>query len=133
MAGMDTQTNAPLSVGTAIRRGALGRCPRCGQGPLFKGLLDIADDCPSCGLQFFGHDAGDGPAVAGIFILGTVVVGLAIWVEFRFEPPLWLHAVLWTPIIIGGAIGLLRPLKGISVALQYRYRRVDEEEKLGGQ
>jgi uncharacterized protein (DUF983 family) len=133
MSGQPAEPQAKDSLGTVARRGLLGRCPRCGKGKLFKGVLDIADQCDSCGLQFFGHDAGDGPAVAGIFVLGTAVVALAIWVEFTFMPPLWLHAALWTPIIVGGAVGLLRPLKGLAVALQYRYRAVDEEEKLGGQ
>lgn len=120
-------------LGTVVRRGLFGRCPRCGQGKLFKGLLDIADGCDACSLQYFGHDAGDGPAVAGIFLLGTIMVSLAIWVEFTFFPPLWVHGVIWTPVIIGGAIALLRPLKGLTFALQYMYRDVDEEEKLGGQ
>lgn len=133
MSGHPDNPKAGLSVWTVARRGLLGRCPRCGRGRLFKGLLDIADGCDACGLRFFGHDAGDGPAVAGIFILGTAVVGLAVWVEFTFFPPLWLHAVLWTPVIVGGAVALLRPSKGLTVALQYYYRAVDEEEKLGGQ
>lgn len=133
MSGQLENSQTDLSLGTIARRGLLGRCPRCGQGKLLKGLLDIADGCDVCGLKFFGHDAGDGPAVASIFILGFGVVGLAIWVEFTFFPPLWFHAVAWTPVIIGGAIALLRPLKGLTVALQFRYRAVDEEEKLGGQ
>lgn len=133
MTGQPDQKAAEGGVGAVVRRGLLGRCPRCGRGRLFNGVLEIADGCTVCGLKFFGHDAGDGPAVAGIFILGFAVVGLAIWVEFRFFPPLWLHAVLWTPVIVGGAVALLRPLKGMTVALQYHYRAVDEETKPGGQ
>jgi len=76
---------------------------------------------------------GDGPAVAGIFILGFGVVGLAVWVEFAFALPLWVHGLIWAPVILGGAVGLLRPLKGVTVALQYRFRAVDESTKPGGQ
>jgi len=106
--------------------GLRGRCPRCGRGSLFKGFLDISAACSACGLGFAGQDAGDGPAVAIIFILGFAVVGMALGAELIFAPPLWVHALLWTPVVIGGSIGLLRPLKGMTVALQYRYRWVEE-------
>jgi uncharacterized protein (DUF983 family) len=82
-------------------------------------------------LSFRGHDAGDGPAVFVIFILGFAVVGLAGVVEYLFRPPLWLHAVLWLPATIAGTLVLLRPLKGLTVALQYRFRSVEEAERPG--
>jgi len=67
------------------------------------------------------QDAGDGPAVFVFLFLGLIVVGLAAWVELRFSPPIWVHLVLWTPLIIGGAIVMLRPLKAGLIALQYRH------------
>jgi uncharacterized protein (DUF983 family) len=88
---------------------------------LFFGLLSVRPACPGCGLDLRAQDAGDGPAVFVIFFLGMVVVGLAAWVEFRFEPPIWVHLALWTPLIIGGAIAMLRPLKAGLIALQYRH------------
>lgn len=111
--------------------GARGRCPRCGQGALFAGFLTVAERCSVCGLSLVGHDSGDGPAVFGIFILGFVVVGLAVWLEMAAAPPLWVHAVLWTPVTIAGAIGVLRPLKGMTIAAQYRFRSVEEREQPG--
>lgn len=75
-----------------------------------------------CGLDLSAQDAGDGPAVFVIFFLGLVVVGLAAVVEIRFSPPIWVHLVLWTPLIIGGAIVMLRPLKAGLIALQYRHQ-----------
>ena len=99
----------------------LCRCPRCGKGPLFEGVLSVRPRCAVCGLDLSKHDAGDGPAVFVILILGAIVVALAFWVEFRFEPPLWLHAVLWLPVTLGGAILMLRPLKAWLVAEQYRH------------
>lgn len=98
------------------------RCPRCGEGKLYDGLLSVAPVCARCGLDLRAQDAGDGPAVFVVLILGAVTVGLAIVVEIVFAPPLWLHAVLWTPVVIGGAILLLRPLKAGLIALQYRHR-----------
>jgi uncharacterized protein (DUF983 family) len=111
----------PVSVLAA----ALGcRCPRCGEGPLYDGLLDVAAACSRCGLDLRAQDAGDGPAVFVILILGAVVVGLAILVEVLFAPPIWVHVVLWTPLVLGGSIVLLRWLKAGLIALQYRHRQL---------
>lgn len=97
------------------------RCPRCGKGKLYSGLLTVAPRCTECGLDLAAEDVGDGAAVFVVLILGAIVVGLAILVEIEFEPPLWVHLVLWTPVIIGGAIALLRPLKAWLIAMQYRH------------
>ena len=109
---------APVSI---FRVALLSRCPRCGEGPLFAGLLTVRPACPTCGLDLSAQDSGDGPAVFVILFLGIIVVGLAAWVELKFAPPLWLHAVLWTPLIVAGAIAMLRPLKAGLIALQYRH------------
>jgi len=104
-------------------RAALGcRCPRCGRGRLYAGLLNVRGVCEICGLDLSGQDAGDGPAVFVIFFLGLIVVGLAALIEIKFSPPIWLHLVLWTPLIVVGAIAMLRPLKAGLIALQYRHR-----------
>jgi uncharacterized protein (DUF983 family) len=98
------------------------RCPRCGEGRLYRGLLAVRPNCESCGLDLSAHDSGDGPAALVILLLGAIVVGLAFWVEFRFEPPLWLHALLWPVVTVPLAILLIRPMKAALVALQFRYR-----------
>lgn len=98
------------------------RCPRCGRGAVFKGLLAVRDRCAFCSLDLREHDTGDGPAVLVIFVLGTIIVGLAFWVEFTFEPPLWVHAILWPVVTVPLAIVLMRPMKAAMVALQYRHR-----------
>ena len=103
-----------------ILTGLKGLCPRCGRGKLFEGLLTVAPACPQCGLDLSAQDAGDGPAVFVVLFLGALVVLLAIAVEIVFAPPLWVHIVLWTPVILGGAIAMLRPLKAGLIALQYR-------------
>ncbi len=126
------ESPVPLGLGSVLGRGIAGRCPRCGKGKLFEGYLTVAGRCDVCGLHLAGHDSGDGPAVFAIFILGFLVVGLAGIIEYAFSPPLWLHAVLWLPLTLGGTLVLLRPLKGIAVALQYRYRSVEEAERPGG-
>jgi uncharacterized protein (DUF983 family) len=101
---------------------ALGcRCPRCGRGKVFDGLLTIVPRCAACGLDISAQDAGDGPAVFVILILGAIVVLLAALVEINFAPPIWVHIVLWFPLTLAGAILLLRPLKAGLIALQYRH------------
>lgn len=102
--------------------GIKGRCPRCGEGRLFNGFLSVAPRCQACGLDFSFADAGDGPAVFIMMIVGFIVVGLALFVEFTYAPPLWVHALLWVPLVLGLALGLLRPLKGWLIAQQYRQR-----------
>ena len=111
------------AASVVLWRAALAcRCPRCGRGPLFDGLLKVRDRCGVCGLDLRAHDAGDGPAALAIFPLGALVVGLAFWLEFRFEPPLWLHVVIWPIVMVPLTVLLLRPLKAGFVALQFRHR-----------
>lgn len=98
------------------------RCPRCGRGKLFEGLLSVAPVCSECGLDLKAEDSGDGPAVFVILILGAAVVPLAILVETMFHPPDWAHFVIWPPFILAGALLLLRPFKATMIALQYRHR-----------
>lgn len=105
-----------------------GACPRCGQGKLFAGLLRVAERCLTCDLDLRGEDAGDGPAVFVILGLGALIMLAVFWVEFRFEPPWWLHVVLWFPITFGAAVWMLRVLKAWLIAQQYRHRSTALEE-----
>ena len=102
--------------------GLRGRCPRCGEGKLFAGYLDLAPRCERCNLDYAFADAGDGPAVFVILIAGFVVVGGALVVEMLWRPPYWLHAAIWLPLLLLLTLGLLRPLKGLLVALQYHHK-----------
>lgn len=105
----------------AMRTGLAGRCPRCGQGRLFKGFLATRPACSNCGLSFDFADSGDGPAVFIIMIVGFIVVGLVLAVEMTFRPPIWLHMLLWLPLTVILGLGMLRPLKGLMIAQQYRH------------
>jgi uncharacterized protein (DUF983 family) len=117
-----TDSGAPYRAPVPLARPALCcRCPRCGEGKVFSGLLTVRPTCAVCGLDISAHDAGDGPQVFVILILGLIVVGLAAFVELRFSPPIWVHLVLWTPFILVGAVALLRPLKAGLIALEYRH------------
>jgi len=100
--------------------GVLGRCPRCGGGRLFTGFVDLAPACEACGLDYGFADSGDGPAVMVTLLAGFVVVGAALVVEVKYEPPMWLHLAIFLPLTLIVCLGMLRPLKGVLVSLQYR-------------
>jgi uncharacterized protein (DUF983 family) len=102
-----------------IATGLRARCPRCGEGRLFDGFLTLAPRCQACGLDYSFADAADGPAVFVILIVGFVIAGAALLVEVAWSPPIWVHVVLWGPLVLILCLGMLRPLKGVLVALQY--------------
>ena len=102
--------------------GLSGRCPRCGKGHLFSGFLTVRKNCEACGLDYSFADAGDGPAIFVILIAGFVVVGAALIVEVLYQPPFWLHAVLWLPLILATTLVPLRSMKALLIALQFHHR-----------
>ncbi|MCO5072715.1 MAG: DUF983 domain-containing protein [Rhizobiaceae bacterium] len=102
-----------------IRAGLSGRCPRCGEGRLFAGFLTVAERCGVCGLDYDFADAGDGPAIFVMLIMGFVVVGLALWFELTFQPPLWVHIIIWLPVASILCLVPLRLAKGVLITLQY--------------
>ena len=114
-----------------IRTGLTCRCPRCGKGKLFRGFLTLAPRCEVCGLDFAFADAGDGPAVFVIFIAGFIVVGSALITEVLYEPPFWVHALLWAPLILATTLLPLRPLKGLMIALQYHHKAAEGRSDVG--
>ncbi|WP_152044996.1 DUF983 domain-containing protein [Aureimonas psammosilenae] len=119
----DPQASYPdVDPGRAAMR---GRCPRCGEGPLFDGFLKLRPSCSRCGLDYAFADAGDGPAAFVVLIVGVVVIGLALWVEISFSPPLWVHLLLWLPLSVILVLPLMRLFKGLLIGLQYRNRAAE--------
>jgi len=121
MKGSNVSDKAHYPPVNPISAGLSGRCPRCGQGRLFSGFLTLSRSCSNCGLSYDFADSGDGPAVFVIMIVGFIIVGLVLAVELAFQPPIWVHLVLWLPLTAILAGGILRPLKGILIALQYKH------------
>jgi uncharacterized protein (DUF983 family) len=99
--------------------GLLGRCPRCSKGHMLSGLLKVAPRCENCGLSFSFADAGDGPAIFVMTIVGFIAIGLMWYVEVAYRPPYWVHAAILAPVSAILCIALLRPTKGLLIALQY--------------
>jgi len=105
-----------------LKAGLIGRCPRCGTGKLFDGFLRVAETCSFCGFELRARDTGDGPAAFVVMIVGALVVAAALIVEVSYQPPFWVHALLWIPLIFALSLGLLRPLKAIFYAINYLRR-----------
>lgn len=106
----------------ALFRGARCTCPRCGEGQLFRKFLKVADTCNACGEELHHHRADDMPAYIVMSIVGHIVVGLVLWAEFRYAPPIWVHWILWLPLTLLLTLVLLQPVKGFIVALQWKLR-----------
>lgn len=103
------------------------KCPKCRTGSLYAPgfTLTMRQKCENCGLDLTRSDSADGPAVFLIFILGFLLVPLALWVDSLFGWPLWLHAIVWGIVALGLTVGSLRPLKAYIIALQYKHRTSD--------
>jgi uncharacterized protein (DUF983 family) len=109
----------PASLLSDLLRGFRGKCPACGKGKLFRAFLKVADYCPNCGEALHHHRADDFPAYLVILIVGHVLVPLVLWVEVEYAPSLAVHLALWIPLTLIMTIGLLQPVKGTIVALQW--------------
>jgi uncharacterized protein (DUF983 family) len=106
----------------AITRGFRGRCPKCGEGRLFRAFLKVTDNCPACGEDLSHHRADDLPAYLVIVIVGHFMVPLALWIETNFAPPVALQLAIYLPLTLLASLVLLQPVKGAVVGLQWAFR-----------
>jgi uncharacterized protein (DUF983 family) len=117
--------HAPVTLSQSVLRGLACRCPRCGEGKLYAGFLTLRPACDACGLDYAFIDAGDGPAIFIIMIAGFIVVGSALAVEIKYQPPFWVHAALWGPLILATTLLPLRAMKSLLIALQYHHKAAE--------
>ncbi|MDE1152692.1 MAG: DUF983 domain-containing protein [Micavibrio sp.] len=115
---MTTKTTSPTFL-QAIGRGFMKRCPKCGEGRLFGKQLKVVDTCTHCGEEYFHQRADDFPAYLVILIVGHIIVPLAVYVETTYSPSYWVHLALWLPLTLVMTLGLLEPIKGAIVAIQW--------------
>jgi len=120
----DSSNPSPTIFQTALR-GLACKCPRCGRGKLFDGFLTLRQSCDDCGLDYAFIDAGDGPAVFIILIAGAIVVAAALIVEVKYQPPFWVHAALWLPLILAVTLWPLRAMKSLLIALQFHHKAAE--------
>ena len=125
-----TDQTSPSKGQPGLGQAALfGLCPKCGAKTLFDGAAKFAPRCRACGLDYSGFNVGDGPAAFLTMVIGAVVVGLALWVEFRFHPPIWVHAVLWIPFVALSTLWGLRVSKAALLIAEYRRNAVEATGK----
>lgn len=114
---------------TLLKQGLSCVCPRCHEGKLYESAysLTLKKQCDHCGLDLEKNDTADGPAVFLIFILGSLLVPIALIIDAAYDWPLWLHALIWTLTTLIITLGTLRPIKAYIIALQYKHRPRDWE------
>ena len=105
-----------------VLAGIACRCPKCGEGALFQGFLSVSPECEACGFDLRKADSGDGPAVFIILIVGCIAGFGALITEVSFRPPVWVLLVVWLPLTLILCLALLRPFKGVMIALQFHNR-----------
>ena len=118
----ETALKEKRDVWQALKRGFRGRCPRCGEGKLFRAFLKTADSCSNCGQDFTPHRADDLPAYLVIVIVGHIVVPLALMIETNYSPPVALQLAIYLPLTFVASLVLLQPVKGAVVGMQWALR-----------
>ena len=104
-----------------------GTCPKCGKGHVYKGFFRLKPQCPQCYLDLRGHDMGDGPVYIILSILCFFVPLMALFVEFSYNPPVWLHLFLWPFLVVVMITFLLRPVKSAYLHQQYVHRSLKQD------
>jgi uncharacterized protein (DUF983 family) len=102
-----------------IVAGLTCHCPNCGEGDLFEGYIKVGARCEACGFDLRAADSGDGPAVFIIIIVGMIACFGALFTEFSIHPPVWVNLLIWLPVAAILTLALMRPLKGLMVAMQF--------------
>jgi uncharacterized protein (DUF983 family) len=109
----------PRDVRKAVLRGAAQRCPACGKGRIYSAYLKVRDACPACGEELHHQRADDAPPYFTMLITGHVVVGAVLTVETTYAPPIWVHALIWGPLVVALSLLLLPRIKGALIGLQW--------------
>jgi uncharacterized protein (DUF983 family) len=118
----DSASAEKRDVWTALKRGLRGRCPRCGEGKLFRAFLKVGDHCSVCGQDFTPHRADDLPAYLVIVIVGHIVVPMILWIETDYAPSVPLQLSIYLPLTLILSLLLLQPVKGAVVGVQWALR-----------
>ena len=115
-------TTQPQTLSQTVLRGLACRCPRCSRSKLYDGFLNLRSRCEACGLDYAFIDTGDGPAIFIMMLAGAIVVAAALIVEVKYQPPFWVHAALWLPLILVTTLLPLRAMKSLLIALQFHHK-----------
>ena len=117
---MPVADRSALPLWRAMTRGVIGRCPRCGQGRLFRAFLKPVDQCGCCDQDWSHQRADDFPAYASLFITGHLVAPPAVHLARDSSISSAMAAAIILTITAALAVGLLQPCKGAIIAVQWR-------------
>jgi uncharacterized protein (DUF983 family) len=123
----EAQTMRPSTL-TAICRGALGRCPRCGQGRLLHHYLKMVDRCSACGEPFGHYRTDDAAPWLTILVVGHITVPIILICEMNFQLPLAWALAIYLPLILGLTLFLLPRCKGIMAAILWAMKAEGSEK-----
>jgi uncharacterized protein (DUF983 family) len=118
----DTVKGEKRDLWTAMKRGFRSRCPRCGEGKLFRAFLKVDNNCSVCALDYTPHRADDLPAYLVIVIVGHILIPIILWIETDYAPAIWLQLSIYLPVTLIASLGLLQPVKGAVVGFQWALR-----------
>jgi uncharacterized protein (DUF983 family) len=111
------------AVGEAMWKGFRCRCPKCGEGKLFKGYLKPVPVCAECNEALEGQRSDDLPPYITIFAVGHLIVPFILANEMSANPwPLWVHFTFWVPLTLVLTLLLMQPVKGMVIGLQWGLR-----------
>ena len=103
----------------SLWRGFLCRCPSCGEGKLFRAYLKPVMECAVCGEDLSHQRSDDAPPYFTMVIVGHIIVPLMLAVAFVVDWSTWTHLAIWLPLTLGMTLGLLQPIKGATIGLQW--------------
>lgn len=105
-----------------LPRALRGRCPACGEAPLFRRFLKPVDQCGHCGQGWQGHQADDFPAYLVILLLGHIIVPLVVEVNLWIAVPVGAQMLFWPSLTAVLALLMIQPAKGAVIAFQWSRR-----------
>lgn len=103
----------------AVKRGAIGHCPRCGGSRLFRRFLKPVAQCSACGQDWTPQQADDFPAYVSIFVTGHLLAPLIIALIKDAGLSAGVLVAIILPLAVILMIGLLQPAKGAIIAIQW--------------
>jgi len=103
------------------------------RGPLHGVPITLKDSIDTAGLRTTAGTVGwreripgrDATVAHRLKAAGAIVVGSALIVEVKYQPPYWLHAVLWLPLMLLVILWPLRAMKSLLIALQFHHKAAE--------
>lgn len=101
----------------SLRRGLAGKCPACGNAPLFGRFLKPVACCASCSRDWTVQRSDDFPAYLVVLVLGHLLIPVVVEVNIWFDMSMLAQMLLWPAIAVAAALAMIQPAKGFVIAL----------------